>query len=532
MNIALLGNKIKTKDKKIELLLDDLSSLESYIRDLFVFSPLPICFISPLGVILEANPAFAKISNFDFENIIGETVETFFKKQEIEKLTQDTLKTGFVKGREMQLFLKNKENLVVHVFSKARKNEQGKRVGYFLGIFDLTKIKKTEVQIKKTQTALLNILEDTEEAKQRAEEEKNKTQAIITSFTDGLLVFDQVNKLILINPQAESFLKIESKTIIGKSINELANIQNLKQLTDILKKSGKNTLGPVRNASRSDADRDIKKVFRKEWKIRENFILEISTISLAGDGSTGGTLAVLHDISREKLVQKLKTEFVSISAHQLRTPLSAIKWTLKMLLDGDLGKITKEQRDFLIRTYKSNERMISLINSLLNVTRIEEGRFLFKPVLADLEEIIEFAIEQNKSNAKRRKIRILFKKQGNLPKSLIDVENMKLAAQNLVDNAVKYSMIKSKIVINLCKKDKNFEFSIKDTGVGILKAQQSRIFSKFFRGTNAIRMETEGSGLGLFIAKNIIEAHKGKIWFESEKNKGTIFYFTLPIPKK
>jgi signal transduction histidine kinase len=228
----------------------------------------------------------------------------------------------------------------------------------------------------------------------------------------------------------------------------------------------------------------------------------------------------------------MKTEFVSISAHQLRTPLSAIKWTLKMFLDGDLGKITKEQGEFLEKIYQSNERMINLINDLLNVTRIEEGRYLYNPVLADIVQICQSVIDSYKEEMEKKNLKFIFEKPKELPKVRVDVEKISLAIQNLLENAIRYNREGGEIEITLEEKEGKIKFSIKDTGIGIPKNQQHRVFIKFFRAPNALRMETEGSGLGLFITKNIIEAHGGKIWFESEEGKGTTFYFTLPVAQK
>jgi signal transduction histidine kinase len=237
---------------------------------------------------------------------------------------------------------------------------------------------------------------------------------------------------------------------------------------------------------------------------------------------------ILHDVTREKAIERMKTEFVSISAHQLRTPLSAIKWTLKMFLDGDLGELTKEQREFLEKTYKSNERMINLINDLLNVTRIEEGRYLYRPVLADIVPICQSVIDSYREEIEKKNLKFEFKKPKELPKVRVDIEKISLAIQNLLENAIRYNREGGEIEIVLKEKEKEIEFSIRDTGIGIPKDQQNRVFTKFFRAPNAMRMETEGSGLGLFITKNIIEAHGGKIWFKSEEGKGTTFYFTLP----
>jgi len=365
-------------------------------------------------------------------------------------------------------------------------------------------------------TSLLNILEDVEEARRRAEGETEKTEAIITNFTDGLLIFDEEGKLSSINPQAEGFLRVKLEEVVGKSLLELATIPNFLPLIEILGKG-------------------IKGIFRKEIEITEGLIVEVSAIPIILEEKKIGTSVILHDITREKMIERMKTEFVSLSAHQLRTPLSAIKWTLRMLLDGDLGKITAEQKEFLEKTYKSNERMINLINDLLDVTRIEEGRYLDKPVFTNIEPIVQFVINSFKNEIERKGLELEFIKPSSeekIPEVKIDVEKIRLAIQNLLENAIRYTKAGGKITVSLKHREDKIEFSIKDTGVGIPKDQQARVFSKFFRGSNVIRLETEGSGLGLFITKNIIEAHGGRIWFESKEGEGTTFYFTLPIKKE
>ncbi|MBZ9572448.1 PAS domain S-box protein [Patescibacteria group bacterium] len=509
--------EIKEKNKeenKISILLEDLASLESYASDLFSFLPLPVCLISSIGIILEANPALERISGYKIEEIIGKPVENLFIKEEIEILSKDTIEKGFVKGKEINIFTKEKRKVPVSASTVLRKSEEGEIIGYFIGFFDLIDIKKKEGELKNAQTALLNMLEDTEKERERVEEEKNKTLAIITNFADGLLVFDKENNLLLINPQAEDFFEIKAKKIVGKSISKIAKFSPFKSLINLF-------------------GEEIKKIFRKELSLGKNLVLEITTTPFIREKEKLGTLVILHDITREKLIERMKTEFVSLSAHQLRTPLSAIKWTLRMLLDGDLGEITKEQRDFLKKTYRSNERMINLINDLLNVARIEEGRYIYRPIFANIEEIVRSVINSFNEEIERKNIKFEFKKlEKKLPKILIDTEKMKVVIENLLDNAIRYTFPGGQVTVSLKYAKKEIEFSIEDTGVGIPEDQQERVFTKFFRAANVMRMETEGTGLGLFTTKNIIEAHGGKIWFESKENKGTTFYFTLPVKEK
>jgi len=369
-------------------------------------------------------------------------------------------------------------------------------------------VKERTKELEDSRKALMNILEDVQEAQKTAEEEKNKTLAVINNFADGLLVFDEEDKLSLINSQAEIFLEIEAKEVINKSFLELSNFPRIQPLAKLLMKKNK-------------------EIFRKELILKKDLILEVSTVSI----ERLGILVILHDVTREKNIERMKSDFVSLSAHQLRTPLSGIKWSLNMILKGDFGKITKEQKDILEKAYFTNERMVALIGGLLDVTKIEEGRFLYKLTKENIVKIIERVIDFLERIVQKQKIKIEFSTEEDIPKVKIDKEKISFCIQNLIENAITYSNLQEKVTI-LLKYDKTKNqifFSVKDTGIGIPEEEQKKIFTKFFRGTLAIKKEPMGSGLGLFVTKNIIEAHQGKIWFESEEGKGSTFYFTLPI---
>lgn len=266
--------------------------------------------------------------------------------------------------------------------------------------------------------------------------------------------------------------------------------------------------------------------------LKDNYIIEVDKVfsslrSMAGRiENTEKKLA--EGLKRAKELDRMKSEFISIAAHQLRTPLSAVKWTLKMVVDGDLGALTPEQKTFLMQGYQSNERTIRLVNDFLNVARIEEGRFSFEFSPHKLEDLIDNLLQEFSHIIKEKKIKLIFKKPLEvLPPVNIDPAKMRLAIQNLIDNAIKYTPEKGEVTITIKYSKLNTEVSVKDSGIGIPKSQQDRLFTKFFRSENAVKSQAEGTGLGLFIAKNIIEKHGGKIWVESEENKGTTFYFTI-----
>ena len=240
---------------------------------------------------------------------------------------------------------------------------------------------------------------------------------------------------------------------------------------------------------------------------------------------------ISHTVTQgfDKLAQanKMKTEFVSIASHQLRTPLSAMRWTLNLLNDGRIK--AEELADYLGLIKESNERMIKLVNDLLDVSRIEMGKILLNPRQTNLYVLIQKIINNFSAYAKANNIVIAIEASKTLPNVFADPEKISLVVQNLIDNAIKYIKGKGEIKISLESNNKSVKAAIKDTGVGIPASQQKFIFQKFFRSDNVMKHQTIGTGLGLFIAKSVVEESGGKIWFESQEGKGTTFYFTLPI---
>jgi signal transduction histidine kinase len=228
----------------------------------------------------------------------------------------------------------------------------------------------------------------------------------------------------------------------------------------------------------------------------------------------------------------VKTEFVSLAAHQLRTPLAGIKWTLETVLEEkDEANLPEEIVDFIKKAAEANERMVSLVNELLNVTRIEEGRYVYDPKNVNMKKVVEASLKEHKEEIERKGIKFsLSQPEKDISFVKADEEKLTVVVQNFLDNALKYTK-EGEISLKLeeLKEEKKIKVSVSDTGVGIPEEEKIKIFNKFVRGENVQRMDTEGSGLGLFISKNIIEAHKGEIGFDSKEGGGSTFFFTLPI---
>ncbi|OGD31055.1 hypothetical protein A2W39_02980 [Candidatus Azambacteria bacterium RIFCSPHIGHO2_01_46_10] len=366
------------------------------------------------------------------------------------------------------------------------------------------------------------------------EKERDRISAIVSNLTDGLIQYDPDFRIQLMNPRAEEMLGIKEDEVKDKIVT---------RDFDIVTRNAKfKALASVIFAEPGD-DKEKKGAFKEKYPLVEVVLkepqerwLKIATVPIADyQGKTAGFIKVIHDVSRERVVARMKSEFISIVAHQLRTPLAAIKWTLRMILDGDVGQITSEQKTFLEQGYASNDRMIFLINDLLNVARIEEGRFGYEFVETDLIALIEKNVANFQLAARSKNISLIFEKPAvETHRVTIDSSKIDLVFQNLIDNAIKYSLPGGRIELKAEPyKDRPFLLvSIKDSGIGIPSHQVPRVFTKFFRGDNVIRFQTEGTGLGMFIVKNIVRRHGGDIWVESEEGKGTTFSFTLPLDAK
>lgn len=231
-----------------------------------------------------------------------------------------------------------------------------------------------------------------------------------------------------------------------------------------------------------------------------------------------------------KSLSKAKSEFISIASHQLRTPIAAIKGYVSMILEGRFGRISKTAEKKMKRVFSSLERLNILINTLLDLSRVESGKIKLNMKKKSLEKIIKNVINELEYNAENKNISIEFKKsKKKIPKILLDKEKIKESIVNIIDNAIKYTD-KGKVIVLLEKKKSSVLIKITDTGTGMTQKEIKSLFVSFVRGPGGKILNTEGTGLGLYISKKFINLHKGKIWAESEgRDRGSTFYVELPI---
>lgn len=232
---------------------------------------------------------------------------------------------------------------------------------------------------------------------------------------------------------------------------------------------------------------------------------------------------------RQEEISRLKSEFITVAAHQLRTPLSIVKWAYQSVLEGDFGAVAPAQKEILQKAAIANESMIKLVHNLLDAARIEEGRFGYKFLRMDLVPFFNNLMDEKKLIAGVKNIELTYHTKEK--KELFingDAERLTIAIGNIIENAIRYTASGGTVDVAIETEPASVVIQVKDTGIGIAPEDKKRLFTKFYRGSNVMHMETEGTGLGLFISKNIIASHGGEIWFDSEKGHGTSFFIKLP----
>lgn len=230
-------------------------------------------------------------------------------------------------------------------------------------------------------------------------------------------------------------------------------------------------------------------------------------------------------------LDETKDDFISMASHQLRTPLTAVKGYLSMILDGDAGKITPQQRKMINQAFLSSQRMVFLIADLLNVSRLKTGKFVIERTEVDLAHLIDQEISQLRETAVGRGLELTYERPKSFPRMMLDETKIRQVVMNFIDNAIHYTPSGGHIAIELVETQSSVELRVSDTGIGVPRAEQHHLFTKFYRAANARRERPDGTGLGLFMAKKVIVAQGGAVIFQSRERKGSTFGFTLPKHK-
>lgn len=358
-----------------------------------------------------------------------------------------------------------------------------------------------------------------------AQEQKNKLEAILNSIGDAVFAIDKEKKIIIFNSAAEELTGFKLSKLRGNIYNK-----HLKFLDEVTRLEKTKHIDRALKGEVGSADRLFVLMTKKGTPI---YIEERITPIKNQAGEIMGCIVVFRDITAKRKLEMMRSDFISIASHQLRTPLSATKWFLEILVNGDVGALKKKQLEVVREAYVNNQSMINLVNTMLSMSRIESKQLAINLEKINIEDSVKKILSELEPVLRKKDQEIQF--IGMKDKDLV-VETDKVLLKNIIDNLVinssKYSPSGTNIIVKMTKKNSDsLLFSVADTGIGIPRAEHYKIFKKFSRTNNAVAYNASGTGLGLYIVKSILDVFGGKIWFKSAENKGAVFYFSLPIKK-
>lgn len=372
---------------------------------------------------------------------------------------------------------------------------------------------------------LLKVLDQLQAEKAKIEAINVRDEALLTSIGDGVVAVDQQGKVIFVNQSAVDMLGLQKADLA--SVNWFEEISLVDSNDTSVPKNRRPMIQAITTQQRIVTN-DLTFVRTDNTKLP----VAITATPYMVSGQMSGAILVFKDMTHEREVDRQKTEFISVASHQLRTPLGSMRWNLEMLSKGYYGAITPETADVLQQTLAVNDHTIKLVNTLLNISRIEAGRVQDHASEVNVNELLDVILQEVQPLAQEKQVTINVEKPQTSPVILIDSSRLREVFENVIANAIKYSFPKGQVAINLKQNDAHVVLEVADQGMGIPQKEQFKVFSRFFRAENALNNEPNGSGFGLFIVKSYIEGWGGKIWFKSPTlpdDKGTTFYLQIPL---
>jgi len=346
--------------------------------------------------------------------------------------------------------------------------------------------------------------------------EKKRSEAIVAGMPVSIIVTDEANRLLLMNQNAANLLNVDNMDWQGKPVQDIIQDQELLQLI-----CGKK--------DRAAGEKDHRSLLSLKRAEKELFFL-VRRIQVEVDGKKAmGSVTVLQDVTSFKNLDRLKSEFMAAISHEFRTPLTSINMALDILLKGVRGKLNKNQRELLEDAKKDGQRLKNLVRELLDLSKLEAGKYPFTFTKVSVKELLDYALEPLHWFIEEKEIKLKIRIADNLPSLEVDFHQLSRVITNLVENSIQYTPHGREVQIEATMETNNFQVCVIDSGEGIPEEAIDLIFDKFVQVKNFQNAESGNIGLGLAIAREIVEAHKGKIWCESELGRGSRFCFTIPI---
>jgi signal transduction histidine kinase len=350
--------------------------------------------------------------------------------------------------------------------------------------------------------------------------EKSRIEAIIAQMQDAIIGLNEKGEVLFLNHLAAKLMNLDEDKVIGQNVAEL--MQKNELLKRIIKpETADNTLKIYADDKESYFLLENREIIIPNYEEQEEK-------ALIAASKSAGSVYILKNITQFKELDEAKTNFIATVSHELKTPLSSIKMSLKLLNDERVGAMNEEQHELLNHIKEDSDRLLKITSELLDLSQVETGNLKLTFALTKPEDIVEYAIDAVKFQAEQKSINLELNCDKNLPNVNADIQKTAWVLVNFLSNALRYSSEKSKVVIDVLQKDKFIEFSVKDFGKGIDEKYQKRLFDRYFQ-VPTDGQNKSGSGLGLAISKDFIEAEQGKIWVVSAIGEGSKFCFSLPV---
>ena len=350
--------------------------------------------------------------------------------------------------------------------------------------------------------------------------EKSRIEAIIAQMQDAIIGLNEKGEVLFLNHLAAKLMSLDEDKVIGQNVAEL--IQKNELLKRIIKPdTNDNTLKIYTDDKESYFLLENREIIIPNYEEQDDSTLIASSKS-------AGSVYTLKNITQFKELDEAKTNFIATVSHELKTPLSSIKMSLKLLNDERVGMMNEEQHELLNHIKEDSDRLLKITSELLDLSQVETGNLKLTFAVTKPEEIVSYAIDAVKFQAEQKLIQLVLNCDQNLPNVNADIQKTAWVMVNFLSNALRYSSEKSKVMIDVLQKDNFIEFSVRDFGKGIDEKYQKRLFDRYFQ-VPTDGQNKSGSGLGLAISKDFIEAENGKIWVISAIGEGSKFCFSLPV---
>ncbi len=350
--------------------------------------------------------------------------------------------------------------------------------------------------------------------------QKMRDDALLSSIVEGMVATDKEGIIVLANAAACEMLNRPSKKLSGSPLAAFLRLRSLDGQA-----LGKKIDPLTRVLTRREVVR--RQEFSARIQGRTSFPLELSAAPVVVDEAFVGAIFILYDLTKEKEVDRLKSEFIAMASHQLRAPLASMKWYGELLAKGKAGSLKKEQAEFVDRINISTRRTISLVDDFLNVSRVERGELKMTPRKVPVRELIRGIVQSLSPDIERNALRVRVRATAKHKTIMADPDMMREILANLIGNAVKYTPKGGEVLVTIKDASGGLRLEVQDSGVGIPANEQKKLFGEFFRASNASKLGFEGTGLGLYTAKRLTDRMGGTIGFESQEGKGSTFWVEI-----